>query len=611
MSKPVIHGLHSNRVLIINNGVRQEGQQWGSEHAPEIDPFIANKITVVKGAASVRYGADAIGGVVLLNPDDLPTQEGVSGDVYLIGGSNGRTGALSTSLQGAFGKELTGLAWRVQGTVKDAGNFHTPGYYLINTGLREGDFSTNLCYKVKSIDLDVFYSQYNTQVGIFIGAESGNASELVRKFSLSTPGLPSYFTYTIARPYQVVNHELLRSVASYTFQNEGKLELTFGRQDDRRKEYDELSISKNADPNGPQLSFQLVTHTVDIIYTQHSKNGFSGSVGLTGNTSGNVFEGIRYLIPNFRDYNGGAFAIERYSLKKFTFEAGLRYDNRWLQVYQRNPTTLDLYSATYTYSNTTGTVGGTYHHNEHLSATLNVGNAWRAPSINEMYIFGEHFSDASFQVGDSNLKSERAVNIGLSVTYTSSKVHATVDAYYNRIGNYIYARPALRVRQLSSGSFPEFDYVQADVSIKGIDAAIQYDFLPQFTFQSKTTIVRGYNQTIQDWLISMPCDRFENGISYHLQKIGSIKAPYLSVEHVSVLAQTRVPPNSDYVAPPRGYLLFNAHAGFIVPVKKNSLDISFTISNLTNTPYRDYLNHFRYYADDLGINYILRFKYSF
>ena len=72
ISKPVIHGVYSNRVLIMNNGVRQEGQNWGNDHAPEIDPFIATKVTVIKGAASIRYGSDAIGGVILLDPKDLP-----------------------------------------------------------------------------------------------------------------------------------------------------------------------------------------------------------------------------------------------------------------------------------------------------------------------------------------------------------------------------------------------------------------------------------------------------------------------------------------------------------------------------------------------------------
>jgi len=611
LSKPVIHGLHSNRVLIINDGVRQEGQQWGSEHAPEIDPFVANKITVVKGAASVRYGSDAIGGVVLLSPDDLPTQKGITGDVYLIGATNGQMGAFSGLLQGAFDKKLNGLSWRIQGTLKDAGNFHTPRYYLTNSGLKEGDFSANLGYKWKKMDFNVYYSQYYTKVGIFFGAESGNLKELQEKFAMSTPGIPSYFSYNIDRPYQTVEHQLLKATTSYQFLNKGKLELTFGRQNDIRQEYDELTTSNPAAENSPQLRFQLITHTLDLIYTQESKNGFSGSVGVTGKTSGNTFEGVRSLIPNYRDYNGGVFAIEKYSIGKFTFEAGVRYDYRWLRVYERNPTTLDLYNVTYQYSNATGTVGSTYRYNDNLSASFNVGSAWRAPSINEMYIYGEHFSDASFEVGDSNLKSERSINTGLSLNYKSDKFRATVDMYYNSISNYIYDKPALKYRVLPSGTFPEFDFTQANVNIRGVDAAIQYDFLPQFTFQSKTTIVRGYNESIHDWLISMPCDRFENGFEYHLQKIGKLKQPYVSLENVSVLRQTRVPPNSDYVPPPAGYSLFNANAGFTLPIRKNTLNINFAVNNITNVAYRDYLDHFRYYADELGINYILRLKYSF
>ncbi|HLT23904.1 MAG TPA: Plug domain-containing protein, partial [Ignavibacteria bacterium] len=96
ISKPVIHGLHSNRILILNNGVRQEGQQWGFEHAPEIDPFIAKKLTVIKGANSVRYGSDAIGGVILVEPNDLQyNMNKLNGEVNLIGFSNGRAGVIS------------------------------------------------------------------------------------------------------------------------------------------------------------------------------------------------------------------------------------------------------------------------------------------------------------------------------------------------------------------------------------------------------------------------------------------------------------------------------------------------------------------------------------
>ena len=611
LSKPVIHGLSSNRILVMNDGIRQEGQQWGSEHAPEVDPFIANKIIVVKGAASVRYGSDAIGGVILLNPDEMPHQKSITGNTYAVGATNGQMGAFSGTLEGAFDKSLEGLSWRVQGTLKEAGDFHTPRYYLTNTGLKEDDYSASVGYKKKEMNFILYYSKYFTHVGIFTGAESGSEKELQAKFAMPTPGLPSYFSYDVNRPYQTVLHELAKASASYEFHNKGKVEMNFARQNDIRQEYDELTTTNPAAANSPQLRFQLITHSVELVYTQPALKGFTGSFGITGLTSGNTFEGVRSLIPNYRDYNGGAFAIERYSYGKFIFETGLRYDYRWLRVYERNPTTLDLYNVTYTYSNTTGTAGCTFRYDNHLSASLNAGTAWRAPSINEMYIYGEHFSDASFEVGDSTLKSERSLNTGLTIKYTAEKFRAEVDAYYNRINNYIYDKPALRYRQLPSGTFPEFDYTQANVIIRGLDASLQYDVLPHLTLQSKTTIVRGYNESINDWLISMPCDRFENGLEFHLPVIGPLKAPYLALENVSVLTQTRIPPNSEYVPPPAGYYLFNANAGFNFPFGANVLSVSFTVNNIANVAYRDYLDHFRYYADELGINYILRLKYSF
>ena len=100
ISKPVIHGLHSNRILILNNGVRQEGQQWGTEHAPEIDPFIANRVTIIKGAASVRYGSDAISGVILVEPAILAPDKPLEGEVNLVAGTNGQMGAGSATFAG-------------------------------------------------------------------------------------------------------------------------------------------------------------------------------------------------------------------------------------------------------------------------------------------------------------------------------------------------------------------------------------------------------------------------------------------------------------------------------------------------------------------------------
>lgn len=176
--KPIIHGLHSNRISILNNGVRQEGQQWGQEHGPEIDPFIASRLTVVKGAASVRYGSDAIGGVVLVEPAVLPDSAGTTAEVQLVGAGNNGLGAGSAQVQGSPAG-LPALRWRVQGTAKRAGTTRSPGYYQQNTGFSEYDYSAALGWQKDTYGVEVFYSHFGTKLGILSSAYTGSYQDLL------------------------------------------------------------------------------------------------------------------------------------------------------------------------------------------------------------------------------------------------------------------------------------------------------------------------------------------------------------------------------------------------------------------------------------------------
>ncbi|GAA4319340.1 TonB-dependent receptor [Compostibacter hankyongensis] len=613
LSKPVIQGLYGNRILILNNGVRQEGQQWGEDHAPELDPFVAGKISVIKGAAGIRYGPDAIAGVVLLEPAALPATPGIGGSVNLTGASNGRMGVGSATLEGALGHRLSGWAWRVQGTLKRAGNFRTPHYYLGNTGLGESDFSASVGYRKNRFDIQLFYSHYGTKIGIFDGSHVGNIEDLYAAFKRSRPLTPSVFSYKIRRSYQSVRHDLFKASAHYQFGNGGKVEADFARQGDLRQEYD-VDLPYSDDPavlNMPQLRFRLTTHTLNVAYIEPERNHFSGSIGLSGMTQGNVFRGIRYLIPNFRNYTGGAFAIEQYNRNRLTLEGGLRYDYLWLRVYQRDQASLALYHSTFDYSNLTGTLGFRYRLGERFSINGNFGIAWRAPSINELYIRGVHFSAASYEIGDSALVSERSYNTTAGLKYRSEKFQAGLDLYDNEINHFIYAQPLLQPVTIISGTYPAFRYTQADVRLRGADLNASYRFLPHFDLASKISFVRGYNKSIHDDLIYMPADRFDHTLSYRRKKLGRLQDVRLSLQNVTVSRQTRVPPNSDYVPPPPGYSLFNADVGFRLPYRKQGVDMDFAVRNLTNVAYREYLNGFRYYADEPGINFIVSARLKF
>jgi iron complex outermembrane receptor protein len=614
ISKPVIHGLHSNRILILNNGVRQEGQQWGSEHAPEIDPFISDKVTIIKGAASVRYGSDAIVGVLLVEPKPLAPEKPFQGELNLVAGTNGRMGAVSSLLEGKI-KKMAGINWRVQGTLKEAGNFRTSSYFLENTGLAEKDFSLAANYrnKKKNFGVEAYYSEFHNQVGIFSGSHVGNVNDLYATFQRSRPITPSYFSYKIGRTYQQITHDLLKLSSYYKFKNGNRLEVQYSSQKNKRDEYD-IDYPYTTDPNIlklPQISFQIRTQSLDIIYRHSYRKYFTGLAGISGFTQGNVFRGIRYLVPNFRNYNGGAFVIERYSKNRWLLEAGLRYDYSWLRVYRINNTSLETYHNTSEYRNATGTAGATYNVSSRFSVSTNIGTAWRAPSVNELYINGIHLSAASYEKGDSTLRSERSYNFTVSGKYQAERFFTEIVLYDNIINGFIYAKPSLTPITLISGTYPLFNYTQANAELKGLDAEINFKLTKKLSYDGRASIVRAWNKTIHDHLIFMPADRFSNTLRYEPGQWGKSGNWYVSAELLTVLRQSRTPPNSDYVDPPPGYNLVNANLGFELPVKKNKLNLELAGYNLTNTAYRDYLNRFRYYADDLGINIVLRARLTF
>ncbi|MEM7040154.1 MAG: TonB-dependent receptor plug domain-containing protein, partial [Bacteroidota bacterium] len=281
--KPMIHGLHSNRVLVLNNGIRQEGQQWGSEHGPEIDPFIANELTVVKGANGVRYGPDAIAGVVLVEPAPLRDSAGIGGRVDLVGMSNGRMGATSGMLEGNFAR-LPAFAWRVQGTLKRGGDMHTPDYNLTNTGLREYNFSAAAGWQKERYGVDVFYSQFNTDLGIFAGAHIGNLTDLQLAIERDTPLIANPFSYEIKRPYQHIEHELTKVRSWLETGEAGKLSLTYARQYNLRQEFDTHTLGIAPGTNPPQLHYEITSHLAELVWEHEKWKGLKGQVGVMGQT---------------------------------------------------------------------------------------------------------------------------------------------------------------------------------------------------------------------------------------------------------------------------------------------------------------------------------------
>ncbi|RCH54077.1 TonB-dependent receptor [Mucilaginibacter hurinus] len=612
IAKPVIQGLHSNHLLTLNNGIRQEGQQWGAEHGPEIDPFIAGRLTVLKGAEAIRFGPEAVGGVILVEPAELPQKKGIQGGVNLVGGTNGRYGVASLMLEGAPGK-LKGFAWRVIATKKRSGNIQTADYYMNNTGTDELSFAATLGHKTKRLETELYYSRFNTSIGIFNGAHIGNVTDLTDRIANGRPFENGTFSYAIGVPRQNIVHNLFKFKAGYQLNPVSRLNVIYGLQRNNRQEYDlRRKISET-----PSLDLVLTTQTLDINFETFSTNGWKTTAGLSGLLQvNNSVPGTLAtpLVPNFDSYGAGGYLVARLIRNSYELEGGIRFDHKGLSAAGYRNEIIDgttnqvFYTGNRKFNNITASVGGVLHINDHLDIRTNVGSAWRPPVVSELYSDGLHHGTAAYERGNSMLTAEKSYKWITSVDFNKQKVQIQASAYVNLIYDYIYLQPSNQLYESLRGVFPTFDYKQTDATFAGADFLMTYNFLPAFGYELKGSAVRARDIKNQLYLPWIPADRVENSISWN---IGGKPENFIKLGYQFVAKQTQYNAGSDYAAPPPAYHLLNVNAGTKIRLPNRYLNLNCTINNLTNKLYKDYMNRFRYYAHEMGINFILRASYNF
>ncbi|MEZ4826524.1 MAG: TonB-dependent receptor [Bacteroidia bacterium] len=611
IAKPVIHGLHSNRILILNNGIRLEGQQWGSEHAPEIDPFIATQLTVLKGAGTVQYGSGAMAGVILVEPAPLRDHQGIGGDFNLVGFSNGRSGVFSGIVEGNH-VFLPNWTWRLQGTVKRGGNLNTPGYFLENTGQAEQNYSATLGYRTIRKGMELYFSRFHNQLGILAPAHLGGQSDLLTALERTAPlGSDTVaFSYLIGRPYQDIAHSLLKWKGYYRIADKNKLSLTYALQHNRRFEFDKHR-PRGTDTNGrdlPELDFRIHTHTLDGVWEYEAGDGFSGSAGISGMYQNNYLKG-RPFIPNFIAMSGGAFSILRWKKGRIETEGGFRYDYFWINS-AREEQGKDIYSIR-TYQSPSATLGVIWKMAPGLESKFHAGTSWRPPHVNELYSSGLHHGAAALQYGDSTLSPEKAVKTIATLTYhNGDRFSAEISGYNQWFGNFIYLRPE-GIQTTIRGTFPAFQYAQTEARLTGADISLQYRFATRWTALAKGSWLYAQNLTDNLPMIYMPANWMENSLTHEWKDRKKIAGTYLTLKIRSVAKQNRVPEGQDFLPPPRGYSLVGLEAGTKWQFSTYQLGLNLSVSNMLNTTYRDYLDSFRYFADAPGRNISIKLNFKF
>ena len=598
ISKPIIRGLGYNRVVVMSEGVRQEGQQWGDEHGVEVDGSSVNSVEILKGPASLMYGSDAMAGVVILHAQPTLAEGEMRASV-------------STEYQtnnGLFGYNLS-MSGNQQGFVWDA------------------RFSQKLAHAYKNeYDGYVPGSQFRERAGrLMLGVNKGwGHSRLTATVYHLTPGIiegerdpetgelecntDNIKTYGKALPFQQVKH--YKAVWDNSLNlSKGYLKAIIGYQQNRRQEFEE-SMDES------ELYFKLHTLTYDLRYVTNEFNGWKLSTGIGGMYQKSVNEGEEYLIPDYRLFDFGLYATATKALGDcWTLNGGVRYDYRRLHgdaLQEDGEMRFTDFSRHF--NGLTGSVGAVCNINEHVNLRLNVARGFRTPNMSELASNGIHEGSIRYELGSQQLKAEYSLQADLGIDFTSQYVSAQLALFANRIDNYIFTH---RVPEEIEEGYLTYAYTQGDARLLGFEAGIDFHPIHSVHFSNTFSYVDAQlMHASQDtkYLPFTPAPKWSSELKWELSHHSHstvahhherhpfhrslLNNLYIAAGLDCYLKQTHIYSADDTETATPAYALLSLSAGTDLQINgKKVAELYITADNLLNRAYQNHLSRLKY-ADE-------------
>jgi len=639
--KPMINGMHSSRIIVMNNGVRLQDQEWGIEHAPNIDLNSAESVSVIKGAGALAFGSDAIGGVVLLNPKNPVRIDSLFGNTITGFQTNGNGYNLATSLHKTFKK---GYYVDVNATYKRFGDFKAPDYYLTNTGSESYASAINAGFKTFETGWNVFISSISNEIGILRASHIGGIQDLVNALNSQQPLIQNDFSYTIDNPKQEVSHWIAKVNYFKRFEKLGKLTLQYDFQENQRLEYDRR-IGDNRFIPAVDLNLQTHSATADFLFDAKDSWAIqSGGLFRFQKNVANPATGVRRLIPDYQKTDVGVYTTIKHEFSEnWLFDAGLRYDfnfygvKKFYQTSRWNALGYDvlfpdlviqdlgtqlLTNPELNFHNFAISLGAKRTLSDENSLLFNYTMATRPPNIAELFSDGLHHSAARIELGSLTLNSENSNRFSVSFLRENSSSKWQIDTYVNAIQDYIFIAPN-GTEQTIRGAFPKWEYRQTDAVLLGFDINFQKEFSENWGYSLNSSYIYAQDSENKIPIIDMPPFQMRNSISYKNTDWHGFSSTLIS-EFVGrqnrfpdfnfnqFIAETNTTVLVDISTPPNAYHLFHINNTMNFDWGKHSkIQVSLNINNLLNTFYRNYLNRLRFFADDLGRNFQLQIKINY
>lgn len=578
ISKPVIRGLSYNRVLTLVDGAKQEGQQWGDEHGMEVDQYSAERVEILRGAASLLYGSDALGGVINVL-DALPSPEGqIRGELLSSYQSNNGLSGSSAMLQG----NSNGFIWRARGSVKSAYSYNAPGGRIANTGFNETNFSGQLGLNKKWGYAHLNLSSFKNNIGLpdFSRNADGKFEDENGEI-LSDKQLKDR---TLFLPFQDIRHYKVALNSHFLF-NSGRLRTTLAYQNNQRRELEDDRIN-------PSLFFDLKTYSSDFKYYFNENNGWEPVIGLSGSLQDNKNRAEELLIPDYNSSEVGLFAYAKKSWNSSTFNVGARFDNRSITAEEMSEDGSPKFNNfTNNFSNLSGALGFTKEFTDHFNFKANLGSAFRSPNIAELSSDGVHEGTFRYEVGNNNLNPENSYYGDFAFEFNNNVISASVGAFNNHINNYIYNRQLNNESiVVDSEILPVYRFVQDNANLSGVELGFTLHPAELIHFENSFSYTKGVNRATSKALPFIPAAVLRNEIRLEPQFKKGLKSTYFSLALDNVFNQNRVDVFETATA---GYTLVNLAMGTTFMLKNQPLRLNISANNLFDKAYYDHLSRFK------------------
>jgi Outer membrane receptor proteins, mostly Fe transport len=606
IAKPFIRGLGYNRVITINDGLRQEGQQWGDEHGVEIDDYSIERVEVLKGPASLMYGSDALAGVINIL-SQRPAPEGlIRGNIL----GEYQTNNALRGFYGNLGGTKNGFSWNAYGSFKGAqdyknkydGRVFNSKFYNQNLGGMLG-YSGSWGYSHVSV------SHFNQRLGMI----EGDRDEATGRFLKALPGGneaiatdEDFKKITPWVPFQHIRHLKLTAENSFNL-GSNNLDLVLGYQHNQRQE-----LGNADEPGTPEAWFNLRTLHYSLQWHLPVTEYWKTTIGLGGMSQENTNKAEELIIPDYHLFDIGGFVFTQYHKNKWALSGGLRFDTRHITSEAMDVDNEPKFTRfTTNFSNISGSAGVSYAASQQLTVKLNLARGFRAPNLAELASHGAHEGTNRYEMGDNGLKSETSLQVDGGLELNTEHVSLEANLFYNHINNFIFyekvldaaGNDSLMIDDETGDELRVYRFDQHDANLYGAEASIDIHPHPLdwLHFRNTFSFTRArFTETIDDTknIPMIPAARLFTDLAVRfLPKGKTIRNLYINLESDYTFKQAHPFTGFDTETVTDDYWLINAGIGADIASKGKTLfSIHITGNNLGDVAYQNHLSRLKYTA---------------